>query len=205
MRTPSIYKNKGILQAPLKNTKQLLLINDKYHEATLKDGYYEKGILDSEGVSRYKERGGLKTLSFLKSKIFGSNHIKDPAHHHILSIRLCSGFYDFVVLASDPSVLFINKTENPEFGHTSISTGTPVLLAGELFFDDSNKGKLLFWTNKSGHYRVGEHLTEKALKYKRMSLRSPENMKLHIQSRIPLIDGKPLLPMKKFKEWSGEI
>ncbi|BBM81158.1 TPA: hypothetical protein N6791_004803 [Escherichia coli] len=203
MRRPSVYENKGILQSPLKNAKQLLLINGKYHEATLKEGYYRKAILDSEGITRNKTNNDLRKIMSLASNFFNVN--QTPASQHILSIRLCYDFYDFVVLASDPSVIFINKTENAEFGHTSISHGEPVLLAGELFFDKKNTGKLLFWTNKSGHYQVGSHLTERALKYKDMSLRSPQNMISHIQSRIPLINGEQLLPMKKFRVWSGEI
>lgn len=67
MRRPSVYENKGILQSPLKNAKQLLLINGKYHEATLKEGYYRKAILDSEGITRNKTNNDLRKIMSLAS------------------------------------------------------------------------------------------------------------------------------------------
>lgn len=204
MKKPSSYKNTGSLQSSLSNTRQLLLINNKYHEAKLKDGYYKKAFLESDG-ERVDSGRRFGLFSSMMQKISNYPSVNDKIYSHILSIRLCSGLYDFVVLESSPQAIFIHKKENSEYGHTSISNGTPVLLAGELLFTEMMQGILVSWTNKSGHYQVGSHLTEMALKYRRMSLRSPENLAFHIRSRVPIVDGKLFLPMDKFISWDGEI
>ncbi|MEK1939391.1 MAG: hypothetical protein AAAB16_03355 [Pseudomonas sp.] len=121
----------------------------------------------------------------------------------IKGVNKLTGWYDFAVLASDPRTVFINKNEDPRYGHTSITRGKPVLLAGEIMFDDSSN--IAVWTNKSGHYEVGSHLPSKARSENKPELNSPESHRAYINSRVPVIDGLPLLPPHLLELWDGEL
>lgn len=80
-----------------------------------------------------------------------------------------------------------------------------MLLTGELFFDETHKGTLLFWTNKSWHYRVGEHLTEKT-KIQNNFSKTAWKYGLRYEIKNSINRYPPSLPpMEKFKIWDSEI
>ncbi|WP_404992712.1 hypothetical protein [Cupriavidus pauculus] len=80
-----------------------------------------------------------------------------PTAHGRPRVPRVHAFYIFVILQDDPGRVYCglagglpSQIEFEVEGHTSLSMRTPVLYAGTIRF---NQGRLVSWTNGSGHYR----------------------------------------------------
>jgi hypothetical protein len=126
------------------------------------------------------------------------------------------GQYDFVILPASPDACYVRRNREDRMlkyrntshhdqivnrGHMSIAQGSDVYFAGSIWFGggpltrDYPDGQLMKWENSSGHYQVGKGMTGQDL----ISL-------VARQTRfLKCADGSRLLPMDKFKAWSGEI
>jgi hypothetical protein len=125
------------------------------------------------------------------------------------------GLYDFAVVVGQPGICWVRREYSDRYekygdrkskpgaerGHTSISRGQRVYLAGTLLFGGgphtkpSLRGKLITWENRSGHYRCGNGLLGAPL------LKIMEEQTRYLRA----FDGTLLLPMDKFQEWDGDI
>lgn len=80
-----------------------------------------------------------------------------PTAHGRRRVPPLHAFYTFVILRDDPGRVYCglqgglpSQIEFEVEGHTSLSMRAPVLYAGSIQFD---RGRLVSWTNGSGHYR----------------------------------------------------
>jgi len=80
-----------------------------------------------------------------------------PTAHGRPRVPPVQAFYTFVILQDDPGRVYCglagglaSRIEFEVEGHTSLSMRAPVLYAGTILF---NQGRLVRWTNGSGHYR----------------------------------------------------
>jgi hypothetical protein len=135
------------------------------------------------------------------------------------------GLYDFVVLPTHADACFVRrerfdrdsvrKTKGKEYkfvnrGHSSIAQCKPVLMAGTMAFGGgpttkkTEKGELLWWENKSGHYFIRGMRSSPEMKFPL----SGQALKSHVEfqtQHLKCSDGGRLLPMEKFREWDGDI
>ncbi|MDC9598744.1 hypothetical protein [Xenorhabdus anantnagensis] len=91
------------------------------------------------------------------------------------NLKLADGVYIFIISADDPYTILCAKSardtnyhwHDTVDGHTSIGYRKPVRYAGTLSF---SKGKLLVWSNASGHYKPPEELRYLMIPYVRRLL-----------------------------------
>lgn len=199
LQNASVYKNEGILQTKVENIQQLIFVSGVPHKVVFKQSELERTAL-SKFTQQQIERG----VPLDSINVLSGVGIDNDA---ILSIEKLSGWYDFVVLPSDPMSLFLNQNKDSTFGHTSLTQGKSVILAGEIFFGKTSDGtpKIEQWTNKSGHYMVGSHLEKRAILERNPLLKSQDAQREYILSRVPTNEGLPLLPPELLDLWNGEI
>jgi hypothetical protein len=114
--------------------------------------------------------GQAKLKAYLNAKTVKNPRLQDRAEaHQIYKLKKSgdlyyifnaskaehpNGVFLFIINASSPGEIICGSADplNSDCvrGHTSLSNREPVLYAGELLFD---KGRLINWTNCSGHYQ----------------------------------------------------
>lgn len=76
-----------------------------------------------------------------------------------------SGSYDFVTLP-DGTIKVARPNKNPDYStHLGLSNGGEVSYAGSIRFTNNesvNRGKIVDWSNESGHYRPPANLSDNA-------------------------------------------
>ncbi len=136
------------------------------------------------------------------------------------------GLYDFVVLPSHADACFLRRErfdrdgmrrqKGKEYkfvnrGHSSIAQLQPVLMAGTMAFGGGattnkmgEKGQLVWWENKSGHYFKRGLRSSPEMKYPLSGQALVAHVAFQTQ-HLKCADGTPLLPMDKFREWDGDL
>lgn len=93
------------------------------------------------GMVSIKNKGDIqKKLAYTTLSIDNGEYFTD-------SNTLANDWFCFVILTSRPWEIRLCKRVNG--GHTAISRGATVYYAGEILFEN---GKLISWSNSSGHY-----------------------------------------------------
>ena len=187
-RRHSLYEMQGDFQHGYVEDQRLVLVDEKYHIVTFNENNMHKEINHSE---IFKHENASKIKSIVK----------------------CVGGYIFTVTLDNPNTIFLHRSRNsivepnpdPRCGHSSISGGKPVIMAGELVFGgysedaQAKAGELEFWNDQSGHYKVGSH------RHNREMLKDHGLREAYFMKRIPIgPNGEKMLPGDKYVEWDGE-
>ena len=196
------YSSAGLNQTEAWKDKRLKILNGKYHTVTVKEGNS--------------------------------------------SSRLATGTYDIAIPFDDPTIIYSRRIKEealerrkqkekytsqpggakaPDRGHTSVmkpqaeANDDAERVAGKVSFAGTvtiKDGVLISWTNKSGHYKVGEgiSLTKMDVKFtpKLSYTQVPHqeniarlNHLVETQTSKALNQEHRMLPMGKFQAWNQNI